>query len=214
MQLDTYEREIERYGGDQGMLLAEQLFCVDSETVVGLLDAIAEHGDPQIRWQLALRGLDLMLDDFGVAADDRRLLYGACRRGLAREFRADGGLDRQIGAKFRSERRAVEALLDLTSAPPAPLAPGLAILAQRSARLQPVVAALRAHLAAQQLTTSWLELAMSHLHMHANRLFPSAGRAHELVLYDFLERVYEGRSARKKTGDAASGGSIRIISRQ
>lgn len=33
-------------------------------------------------------------------------------------------------------------------------------------------------------------------HMHVNRLVRSAQRAHELVLYDFLARLYAAQSAR------------------
>jgi hypothetical protein len=40
------------------------------------------------------------------------------------------------------------------------------------------------------------ELAASYLHMHANRLLRSAARAQELVLYDWLYRMYEAQAAR------------------
>jgi hypothetical protein len=34
--------------------------------------------------------------------------------------------------------------------------------------------------------------------MHANRLFRSAARAQETLLYDFLARLYESQLARRK----------------
>jgi hypothetical protein len=37
-QLDTYVREVERYGGNRGILLAERLFGVDSECVLDILE--------------------------------------------------------------------------------------------------------------------------------------------------------------------------------
>jgi class I lanthipeptide synthase len=40
--------------------------------------------------------------------------------------------------------------------------------------------------------------------MHVNRLIRSAQRAHELVLYDLLVRLYESQAARAK---APRGGS-------
>jgi hypothetical protein len=43
--------------------------------------------------------------------------------------------------------------------------------------------------------------------MHANRLLASDHRAQELVLYDFLERLYRSRLARQRKG-SAQGGSI------
>jgi hypothetical protein len=69
---------------------------------------------------------------------------------------------------------------------------------RRSARIEPIAAVLRNHWAGGRLTLSLSELASSYVHMHANRIFQSAGRAHELVLYDFLERLYVRRSARLK----------------
>jgi hypothetical protein len=38
----------------------------------------------------------------------------------------------------------------------------------------------------------------SYLHMHANRLLRSEQRAQELVLYDFLLRLYESEAARAR----------------
>src|SRR6185436_17553588 len=40
VQLDTYEREIERYGGDEGMLMAERIFHVDSDYALALADSV------------------------------------------------------------------------------------------------------------------------------------------------------------------------------
>ncbi|MDP8931941.1 MAG: lantibiotic dehydratase, partial [Actinomycetota bacterium] len=37
VQLDTYEREVERYGGDRGIELAEQVFQADSDAVLAIL---------------------------------------------------------------------------------------------------------------------------------------------------------------------------------
>ena len=39
---------------------------------------------------------------------------------------------------------------------------------------------------------------MSFVHMAVNRLFPSAPRANELVLYDFLIRQYRSDLARSR----------------
>jgi lantibiotic biosynthesis protein len=39
-------------------------------------------------------------------------------------------------------------------------------------------------------------LAENYVHMHMNRLFRADQRAHELVIYDFLTCLYEGRVSR------------------
>jgi hypothetical protein len=58
------------------------------------------------------------------------------------------------------------------------------------------MAALRDWAAGDHLSPSLMEVAASYLHMHANRLLRSAHRAQEMVLYDFLARLYESRAAR------------------
>ena len=43
-----------------------------------------------------------------------------------------------------------------------------------------------------------MDFAGSLLHMHANRILRSNARAQELVLYDFLARLYESQAARAR----------------
>src|SRR5262249_41692488 len=52
VQLDTYEREVERYGGPEGMVLAEQLFQADSEAVLALAHLFPEDTRGDLRWRL------------------------------------------------------------------------------------------------------------------------------------------------------------------
>jgi len=48
------------------------------------------------------------------------------------------------------------------------------------------------------------DLASSFSHMHINRLMRSSQRAHEMVLYDFLFQIYEGRIARRTSTQTES----------
>jgi thiopeptide-type bacteriocin biosynthesis protein len=49
-----------------------------------------------------------------------------------------------------------------------------------------------------ELAKSIPELAGSYVHMHLNRFFRSAANAQEMVLYDFLARIYNSKMAREK----------------
>jgi thiopeptide-type bacteriocin biosynthesis protein len=196
-QLDTYERETERYGGDAGVALSEQLFYADSDAALGILETLRGDAGADARWRLALRGMDQLLDDLQLSLDEKLALMRGCRRAYGAEFRAEGLLERQLGERFRKERRVLEALLDRGRDADGPLAPGLAMLHVRSARLRPIAATLRAEIAGARVHAPLPELAASWLHMHANRLLRSAARAHELVLYDFLERLYDGQRSRR-----------------
>src|SRR5260370_5186316 len=111
MQLDTYDREIERYGGDEGILLSEQVSCADSEAVLSILQATKGGRSVDARWRLALRGMDMLLDDLGFDLDAKRALARDCRAAYGKEHKVDAMRERQLGQKFRKERPALEALL-------------------------------------------------------------------------------------------------------
>jgi class I lanthipeptide synthase len=200
LQLDTYEREIERYGGDAGIALAERLFCADSACVVDLLGMLAGDAGIDARWRLALRGIDQLLDDLGFDLALRLTLMRRIRDSFAREHRVDGLVvfQRGLGDKYRKERAALDGLLDRARDADSDFQPGFERFAQRSADNAPIIAELRALEQRGALTSSLFELAPSYIHMHVNRVIRSAQRAHELVLYDLLVRLYESRVARAK----------------
>jgi thiopeptide-type bacteriocin biosynthesis protein len=210
MQLDTYERETERYGGDAGILLAERVFQVDSEAALALVGLLSGDGGRDAAWRLALRGADLLLDDAGLAPRDKLQLMAGLAQGFRTEFRADAMLERQLGAKFRRERASLVALRRGTETEGGTgvgdetLAAGERILRQRSQRLVPLMRQLHALAGSGQLLHTVEEVLGSHVHMHVNRLMRSEARAHELVLYDFLARLYESDLRRRDGVRAAA----------
>ena len=196
LQLDTYVREIERYGGDEGMLLSERIFAADARAVLAIIETLTSPGEADARWRLALRGMDQLLDDLSLTLPQKKLVAETARSRLAREFRADATLEKQLGERFRRERMALESLLDRSHDAGGDLEPGLAALSARSERLRPVVAQLHELDVTRGLTVSLLDLAGRYIHMHANRLLGGEARAQELVLYDFLARLYRGQTVR------------------
>ena len=197
VQLDTYEREVERYGGARGVELAEALFAADSEAVLAVLGALSGDAGLDLRWRLAMAGIDLLFEDFGLTLEERRTLARRQRESLGREFAVDGEFRGQVGRRYRAERARLEALLDPEQEPPASLARGLGALHRRSLQVAPVVEELRRLARAGRLSTTMADLATSYAHMHANRLLRSAHRAQELVLYEMLDRAYTARAGRR-----------------
>ncbi len=194
LQLDTYERELRRYGGDEGIELSEELFWHDSEAVLGIVRTLWGDEGLDARWRLALYGIDRLLDDFGLDLERKRAWARGCRDGFAREFDVGGQTRRALGERYRAERKSLDELLGLQEGDDHPLAPSVQLLRERSWRIAPLVERLRAR--EQRLTVSLDHLLWSHAHMHANRLLRGAHRAQELVLYDLLDRVYTSRLAR------------------
>jgi thiopeptide-type bacteriocin biosynthesis protein len=198
VQLDTYEREVERYGGPEGILLAERLFQVDSDAALAILGMLEGDEGADVRWRLTLRGIDALLADLGLDAEAKMRVMGRLREGYSREFGGGKGLRVQLDQRFRQEWRSLIPLLDPAGDEASELAPALAVLRQRSERLAPVVAGLRELEQAGRLNSPLADLAPSYVHMHVNRMIRSAARAHELVLYDFLHQIYESRAARER----------------
>lgn len=201
VQHDTYQRELERYGDGEAMALGEALFQADSEAVLGILGAYSGDAAADARWRLAALGMDLLLEDLGLEPQARLDLLQGLRKGFLREFGGEGPFERQLGDRFRPERKALETLLD-PSKEQGILQPGVELLRRRSEAIRPLAARLR-ELAGKDGVPELGSLAGSYLHMHANRILRSAARAQELVLYDFLARVHESKLARVRKAKPA-----------
>lgn len=199
VQLDTYEREIERYGGLDACVHAERIFHADSEAALALLrsDLVAPADDRP--WQLALLSLDALFSDLQLSLPERLQLLELQRARLRKLLGPLPLWSQQVGRKFRAERRRLEALLAPSQCLPAhapqavagPLDAARLTLMQRSQRVRPVFALLQA----QPLPVSFLELAASYIHMAANRLLRSSTLAQECLLYEYLSRLYLSRTA-------------------
>lgn len=205
IQLDTYEREVERYGGDAAIELAEQIFHADSEAALRILRSFTSTDGADARWRLTLRGMDMLLDDLGFDLAEKRAIVDSARAAFAAELRVGLTFERQLGAKFRTERARIEALFDgaqgAEGASPEvcnDIAPGLAALRARSPGIRNAAEQLAGLSRRGLLTRPLAVIAQSHLHMFANRMLRSAARAQELVLYDMLARVYESKRARAR----------------
>jgi thiopeptide-type bacteriocin biosynthesis protein len=199
VQLDTYQPEIERYGGPLGLDLAERIFHADSDAVLGVLALLEGDAGAESRWQLALRSLEAMLDDFGLAWAEKRAFVARRRREYGAEFGADqAGMKMWLSDRFRHYRRTLDALWDRRRDSTSAVAPGLEIWSSRSQRLRPIAHALRDAHEQGTLAAPLLDVIDSHVHMHVNRLARVAGRAHELVMFDFLDRHFASVEARAR----------------
>lgn len=205
LSFDTYEREVERYGGLDAIEIAERVFHADSETVLELLSTF-EPGDrgADERWRIGLCGTSMLMTDLGLDEPARIELLRRLRDSFGREHRVDADYARKLGERLRKHRRELETLVEPGDDVPEDLAPGVEALRERSERIRPMVAQIHSLEDAGRLSTSRASLAASFVHMYMNRLTRSAPRLHELAVYDFLLRLYESRAARARTGGQGS----------
>jgi lantibiotic biosynthesis protein len=201
-QLDTYVREIERYGGAEGIELAEEIFEADSEAVLDILASLEGDGGASARWRLALCGIDRLLSDLGLDEQAKLDLMARMKESFANEFGVGPDTRKRLANRLRRERAVLQGLLTMTDAVDPLCEPGLNALARRSRRLEAVACELRLRAKAGRLTSPVEGIASSFVHMFINRLIRSDARAHEMVLYDFLHKLSGSRLSQSRAGRA------------
>ncbi|KLO41205.1 lantibiotic dehydratase [Mycobacterium nebraskense] len=193
---DTYHREIERYGGDAGVELAERIHAADSEAVLQVLGMLGGEDTADARWRLCLYATDRLLVDAGLDMQERRDWAKSGAAGYRPEYPNAANLDPGIGQRWRRERADITALLDDTKGHPYEAA--RQAFRRRSEQMAPLLAELADLSKRGELTQSYPQLLHSFSHLNAVRLLRSAARTHELVLLSFLDRHYASQLARAK----------------
>jgi len=223
--LDTYIPEQHRYGGPQGLAACQSLFMADSDAIVDLVTAFTGDQAADLRWLLAMRGVDSMLTDLGYDTEAKLAVMDGIRESFWREHNGHKFLRKQIGLKYRKYGPLVKTAC--AAGVPAEVAEGddplaarlqegCRLLDRRSTAWQQDILHLRELADGGNLMLPLPQIAASLAHMHCNRLLRSAARAQEMVIYDFLCREYRSQLARarkhgktkttgKKEGRAKSG---------
>jgi thiopeptide-type bacteriocin biosynthesis protein len=201
LELDTYEREVERYGGPEGMALAEDFFQCDSDAVLAVLPLACRDEGVEDRWRITLLGLDMLLADFGFDTARKMTLI---EDALVSLLEGANGLSRplkhKLGERFRELRPSLDGLFDATRDKSPTREGALRMLRRRSRESTPIIQGLRSARTTGRLRSSVEAIALDYLHLFANRMLRSAQKSQELVLYDFLRRSYESAAARQPGG--------------
>ena len=196
VQIDTYDREVERYGGLHGITLAEELFAADSMSALSILSNYSGNAGASARWFLTLRSIDQMLSDFGLKTQTkhefvRRLKSPPLPSDLAVQFK------RHLGEKYRKERKAIESVMTALLEDGGQYGPGLLALQRRTDRMTTVAERFRTLEHEGNLTRPVWEILPSFTHMNINRMLKSDFKEQETVAYDFLRRYYEWLAAKE-----------------
>jgi thiopeptide-type bacteriocin biosynthesis protein len=184
-QVDTYVREVERYGGPAGIELAETVFCLDSNAALELvaLPASVWNGD---RGFLPLLSMDMLAADLGWSNADRATFY------RAQADTASTPTRRQWSQRFRENRSRIEAMLGSASAGSDSAAN--VILGRRSLAIgQRLSVCSTAELRALREPT----FVPSMLHMCFNRLTIGGDHDAEVSAYDSIGRCIRTSLARR-----------------
>lgn len=180
LQVDTFEPELERYGGSLGFALADEWFFEDSQQI---LNHLAGGMTAEERWRAGLRGMDAIWAALGLSVHSRKGLAQASRDGFRKEFGDPGEGAVQIGKRFRGLRKELETGFPIVSG--LPTTPDLCGLSR-------IRDAFDQGLMQEDLAS----IAGSLAHMHLNRMLRTNHRENEWVIMEFLTRLYESCLAR------------------
>jgi thiopeptide-type bacteriocin biosynthesis protein len=158
---DTYEQEIERFGGLLGMTASESVFATDSRSCALLMRALKAKLWPHDETALLALSTDNLLQDFGLSEAD---LLGWYRR-----YATMG--DSELGAEYRKRKTVLRSLLGSPEERQADQALNVSsALRERRDALRPVARNLRDLAGEGALSQSLDTLLASFVHLHANRL--------------------------------------------
>ncbi|MET3876253.1 thiopeptide-type bacteriocin biosynthesis protein [Chitinophaga sp. OAE865] len=189
IQLDTYVRELERYGPAL-MEHSEAFFFHDSEAVLQLLQTIGGAENKE-RWLLALKGADELLNSFGYTPMMKMKLLQQLQQQFFSEHHGNAALLLQLNNKYRTHKRLINAVL-LDNAHDYTLPDGARkAFIKRAMAWKDIIQDLQT---IQQNAIT--ELPPHYLHMFLNRMFTANVRLHELVIYHYLMKYYVSLVAR------------------
>lgn len=198
IQTDTYNRELERYGANS-IELAESLFYIDSVVTLHLLDLIDGEEGETIRWQFAIRSMDDLLNNLNFTSTQKLQLMERIKTGFFMEHGESKELKLQLDAKFRTERKLVEDILNREIDDSREIQPIIELLKWKNEQVQPIAGQILKLKESNSLQIDLNELTASYIHMLLNRLFMARQRTYEMVVYDLLYRYYKSVAGREKS---------------
>ena len=188
VQYDTYVREVERYGGPEGITTAESIFHADSDAVLKIL-ALHVGGGARERQLLAVRSVNELFNDFGFG--DAEVLA------MLRQRPRDAGVSALWSEEFRNNRSEVENTLGGAIRDDARISPMNRAIEERSLVMRSAIARYRALSESGSLGVEIERLALTFTHMHVNRLLSTVNDLPERKCYDFIRRFREATLARR-----------------
>lgn len=191
VQLDTYNRELERYGNHL-IEEAESFFYADSECILSIIKKL--NGNENYRWMIGLKLIDELLSDFGLSLAEKQGIMETLSKSFKTEFGFNEFNSKQFNAKYRENKKTVETVLNNTFQEKEFIALHK-FVRKRSKELRAVVEQISHKLKKDDHIN---ELLNSYIHMTINRLFRSKNRMHEMILYDFMCRFYTSEIAKEK----------------
>jgi lantibiotic biosynthesis protein len=189
IQWDTYVPEVERYGGERGLELVEELWGCDSVALVQAIEALRDCEHPDYRWYCALASIHEWFEAFAFTPGRARVLLHDRIAPLAAKLSDWPHARRQLAAKFREHRGSLDKVcLGDVEEPILRLVCGW--LRTRTQKMAPSIQRLRTLERDDALSRPLDEIIGDCIHVSTIRMMSNMTHLNELVLYDLLAQMY------------------------
>jgi thiopeptide-type bacteriocin biosynthesis protein len=200
LQFDTYEQEVERFGGAKGMAIAESIFAADSRSAIRIMHHLRAKLWPHDQTTLIALSIDNLLRALALSSRDRLNWY--------KKQANPGGQD--VGTEYRKRKDVLRPAL----AEPARLFAGYengaalaSIFDEHRVAISSAAQCLRELSDTGELQQPLDSLFSSFVHLHVNRL-GALNALPEQTILSLLLRVRESLEKAPIThSDGVSGGS-------
>lgn len=199
IQLDTYERELERYG--VFMLQAEIMFFYDSIAIAKIVHKMCKNREKEeLRWLLSIRIIDQTLTDFAFSPDEKIALMERVKSTFSKEFNIQKQSQIEIDKKYRHFKPDIESIIKGHDKHHLNY---LIILKERSKKMQPIIRSIRQTKFDETSAIQSIDpLVESFIHLSLNRLLSHTHRLQERIIYDFMLRFYTSEKAKLQSKKA------------
>jgi lantibiotic biosynthesis protein len=200
IQLDTYNRELERYGFDN-IDDAESLFYVDSENILDLISQLdTDEQSDLIKLKYACLNAYHLVQNFELEKEKLNLLISSSQQNYFNEHGAQKELKFTLDDKYRKYRKAIETLLTYTEFEVLNEEDRFIVntISKKEHSQKHIIQSILQKQKFNTLKVNIFDFIRSLIHMHVNRLFKGKQRTYELLVYDFLQRSLKSIDARKQ----------------
>lgn len=202
IQLDTYQRELERYN-PYLIENAESIFYVDSVCVIQIIRQLEKNLDEKYRWMISLSLIDEFLSDFNFNITMKRDFMTFLSDVFKVEFGFDKFNSKQFNQKYKVDKSTVESILS-NSDVDENFNKLKKWVSKRSTDMQPLIRNMRYMMKKKRLNVE--DYLGSYIHMTLNRLFRADNRLYELIIYDYMRRYYTSQVVRNNSIDVLNRG--------
>lgn len=192
IQLDTYQREIERYN-PYLIEYTESLFYVDSIFIIQIIRQLEKIQEEKYRWMISLLLIDGLLSDLDFTLEQKKDLMTSTSNNFKTEFGFNQFNTKQFNEKYRVNKSTIESVLK-SNVIDNNFSKLNKLVCQRSAKMEPVISYIQQTIKLKKLNIR--DYVGSYMHMTMNRLFRTDNRLHELIIYDFMRRYYASQIAK------------------